>query len=71
MSEEKLSDTFPYFDDITVAGRNPFKHDQNVSASSEVVKRIHLTLNNSKSVVSSSTINVLGMSDHCQWYHQA
>ena len=60
ITEEKLSDTFPYLDDITVAGRTQTEHDQNVRAFLEVVKSRHLTLNNSKSVVSSSTINVLG-----------
>ena len=60
ITEEKLSDTFPYLDDITVAGRTQTEHDQNVTAFLDVVKSRHLTLNNSKSVVSSSTINVLG-----------
>ena len=30
ITEEKLSDTFPYLDDITVAGRTQTEHDQNV-----------------------------------------
>ena len=51
ITEEKLSDTFPYLDDITVAGHTPTEHDQNVRAFLEVVKSRHLTLNNSKSVV--------------------
>ena len=59
ITEEKLSDTFPYLDDITIAGRTQTEHDQNVRAFLEFVKSRHLTLNNSKSVVSSSTINVL------------
>ena len=56
ITQEKLSDTLPYLDDITVGGRTQTEHDQNVRAFLEVVKSRHLTLNNSKS----STINVLG-----------
>ena len=32
INEEKLKDTFPYLDDITVAGVNPVGHDKNVEA---------------------------------------
>ena len=32
ITEEKLSDTFPYLDDITVAGHTPTEHDQNVKS---------------------------------------
>ena len=32
ITKEKLSDTFPYLDDITVAGRTQTEHDQNVRA---------------------------------------
>ena len=60
ITEEKLSDAFHYLDDITVSGRTQTEHGQNVRAYLEVVKSRHLTLNNSKSVVSSSIINVLG-----------
>ena len=52
--------TFPYFDDITVAGSTQEEHDSNVAAFLKVVSKRNLTLNESKSVLSSSTINVLG-----------
>ena len=58
--EEKLKDTFPYLDDITVAGVNQADHDKNVEAFLDVVKRQNLTLNHAKSVISASSINVLG-----------
>ena len=45
--------TFSYLDDITVAG-----HTQEESFM-EVIHRRNLTLNESKSVLSSSTINIL------------
>ena len=60
INQEQLKDTFPYLDDITVAGRTQEEHDSNVKAFLEVVQRIHLTLNHSKSVLSALSITVLG-----------
>ena len=60
IAEEQLKDTFPYLDDITVAGSTQKEHDSNVAALLQVVSKRNLTLNVSKSVFSSSTINVLG-----------
>ena len=60
IAEEQLRDTFPYLDDITVAGSTQEEHDSNVAAFLKVVSKRNLTLNESKSVLSSSTINVLG-----------
>ena len=60
IKEEKLKDTFPYLDDITVAGGYQAGHDKNVEAFLDVVKRQNLTLNHAKSVISASSINVLG-----------
>ena len=60
IKEEKLMDTFSYLDDITVAGHTQEEHDTNVAAFMEVIHRRNLTLNESKSVLSSSTINILG-----------
>ena len=59
IEEEKLMDTFSYLDDITVAGHTQEEHDTNVAAFMEVIHRRNLTLNESKSVLSSSTINIL------------
>ena len=59
IAEEQLKDIFPYFDDITVAGSTQEEHDSNVAAFLKVVSKRNLTLNESKSVLSSSTINVL------------
>ena len=54
--------TFSYLDDITVAGHTQEEHDANVAAFMEVilVHRRNFTLNESKSVLSSSTINIQG-----------
>ena len=60
VEEENLKDTFPYLDNITVAGRTQAEHDENVLKFMEVVQSRRLTLNESKSVKSVPTINVLG-----------
>ena len=65
IKEEKLKDTFPYLDDITVAGVNQEGHDKNVEAFLDVVKRQNLTLNHAKSVISASSINVAGYLVRC------
>ena len=59
IKEEKLKVTFPYLDDITVAGVNQADHDKNVETFLDVEKRQNLTLNHAKSVISASSINVL------------
>jgi hypothetical protein len=60
VDEENLNDTFPYLDNITVAGRDQKEHDVNVQAFHEAVQRRNLTLNESKSIESKTSINVLG-----------
>ena len=60
IKEEKLKDTFLYLDDITVAVVNQADHDKNVEAFLDVVKRQNLILNHAKSLISASSINVLG-----------
>ena len=60
IKEEKLKDTFPYLDNITVAWGNQEDHDKNVEAFLDVVKRQNITLNHAKSVISASSIDVLG-----------
>ncbi len=58
--DEDLKDTFPYLDNITVAGSTQDEHDENVKKFLEVVRKRKLTLNESKSVMSVPIINVLG-----------
>lgn len=60
ITEEHLAGTFPYLDDITVAGHTQEEHDTNVKAFLDVVEKLNLTLNESKSILSASNINVLG-----------
>ena len=54
IKEEKLKDN------IIVAGVNQADHDKNVEVFLDAVKRQNQTLNHDKSVISASSINVLG-----------
>ena len=60
VEEEDLFATFPYMDNMTVAGIDQEDHDKNDQAFLEMVKRRNLTLNESKTVHSVSEIDILG-----------
>ena len=60
VDEEGLKDTFPYLDNITVAGRNQQEHDENVKKFHEAIQRRSPTLNETRSVESKASINILG-----------
>ena len=56
---DKLKDTFPYLDNVTVGGMNQEEHDAKVSAFLNALKRRHLNLNDSKTVSWVSDISIL------------
>ena len=56
---EGLKDNFPYLDNITVAGHTQEEHDRNVKRLLESLQRRKWTLNNSKTISSVSSINIL------------
>ena len=60
VEQESLKDTFPYLDNITVAGRNQEEHDLNVEKFLAAIKKRNMTLNDSKTISSVSSINILG-----------
>ena len=60
VQNEGLSDTFPYVDNITVGGRNQQEHNQNVKNLLDALKQRKWTLNDKKSILSVSSINILG-----------
>ena len=60
ITQEDLSDTFPYLDNVTVAGIDQADHDRNDAAFREMIKRRNLTLNESKNVHSVSVIGKFG-----------
>ena len=51
---------FHILDNITVAWRDQEEHDENVQTFHEAIRRKNLTLNETKSVESKSSINLLG-----------
>lgn len=62
---ENLKDTFPYLDNITVAGHTQAEHDANVSQFLIAVKKYKLTLNDKKTVSSTTSLNILGYNVGC------
>ena len=60
INEERLKGTVAYLDNITVGGIDQKDHDKNVRNFYEFVKKYNFTLNNDKSVVSVTEINMLG-----------
>lgn len=59
IQEQMLRDTFPYLDNINVAGRNQ-EHDWNVKRFLTAISAKNLTLNETKIVSSVSLLNSLG-----------
>ena len=57
---EKLKDAFPYLDNITVAGKTQEEHDHNVKLFLDAINRNNFTLNESKTISSVNSINILG-----------
>ena len=62
VGSENLSDTFPYLDNITIGGNDQVHHDANCRKFESAAKRWGPTLNESKSVISASSIDILGYS---------
>ena len=60
VDEEGLKDTFPFLDNITVAGRDQEEHDENVQNFHEAIHRRNFTLNETKFVESKASISLLG-----------
>ena len=60
VDEEGLKYTFPYLDNITVADRNQQENDENVKIFHETIQRRNLIMNETKSVESRTSINILG-----------
>lgn len=50
VKEENLTDTFPYLDNVIIGGETEEEHDNNVENFMRVVRKRHLTLNNSKTI---------------------
>ena len=60
VEQESLRDTFPYLDNVTVAGRDQEEHDDNVKSFLAAIRRRNFTLNESNTIVSQNDIQILG-----------
>ena len=60
ITQEELSDTFPFLDNVTVAGVDQAEHDRNDAAFLKMIKNRNITLNESKTVHSVPVIDILG-----------
>ena len=60
VTQEDLMNTFPYLDNVTVAGVDQADHDRNVAALFQMIKQRNITLNASKSVHSVPVIDIIG-----------
>ena len=59
LNDEALTDTFAYIDNVTICGRTQEEHDKNLAKFLEVCKK-YITLNDSKSIISATSITLLG-----------
>ena len=60
LNDEALTDTFAYIDNVTICGRTQEEHDKNLATFLEVCKKYNITLNDSKSIISATSITLLG-----------
>ena len=60
VEDEKLKDTFPCLDNITVSGRNQEEHDKNAKNFLTAISSRNMSLNESKIISSVNCINILG-----------
>ena len=60
ISDNKLSGTFSYIDDITICGKNQEEHDVNLECFLKAASTYNLEINREKSKFSLRSINVLG-----------
>ena len=57
---DELEDTFAYVDNITACGMNQEEHDTNLKALYETAKKLNMTFNHNKSIISTTSIKLLG-----------
>ena len=60
IDDNKLKGTFAYLDNVTIGGKDQEEHDANLSKFLEVSKQFQLTFNEQKSIISATSINLLG-----------
>ena len=60
IEEEKLKGIFPYLDNITICGHSERDHENNLQAFFEAAKRRNLVFNESKTVLTTRKLPILG-----------
>ncbi len=60
IEHEKVPDTYAYLDNVTICGHNQQEHDTNLKIFLEVAQKNNMTFNHDKSMISTSSINLLG-----------
>ena len=60
VEKESLKGTYPYMDNVTVGGMDQEDHDIKVEQLRKALQKYDLTINESKTVLSVSNINILG-----------
>nr|CAH8849255.1 unnamed protein product [Trichobilharzia regenti] len=60
ISKEQLTSTFAYIDNVTTCGKTREEHDKNLNKFMVAARNYGITLNDSKSVISSRSIQLLG-----------
>ena len=58
--DDKLSDNFPYLNNITVGGSDQAEHDCNVKRLVEALRKRNLSFNGSKMILSVFEVNIIG-----------
>ena len=61
ITEENLSGTFAYLDNLTVCGMTQAEHDVNLNQSIEAAKRKNIVYNEDKCVFSTTRLSILGI----------
>lgn len=60
IQKENLKGTYAYLDNVTVCGDNQESHDKNLKLFQQAAANYNLTFNNKKSIISKSSITLLG-----------
>ena len=60
ISDERLSATFAYMDDVTICGRDQVDHDKNLARFHTAAEKFNLVFNPDKCLLSKSSVTLLG-----------
>ena len=60
VEDEGLTQTFPYVDNVTICGIDQADHDEQVQKWLQACRKYNITLNNKKTVLSTTSLAVLG-----------